>query len=152
MSSPAQTGTTGAAKVQELYDEGKIKEAVILDGLDTCMMQLINGDVSAVINDKPVTETYMKKQPDKIKMVGEALTAESYGFAIAKGNEALLQLMKGKLDKLVVVNEYHLGYSAMEALTNAAGQEKIGYIQTEYLEITAEDISSGRYNALLSDR
>ena len=66
--------------------------------------------------------------------------------------EALLQLMEGKLDKLVVVNEYHLGYSAMEALTNAAGQEKIGDIQTEYLELTAEDLSSGKYNALLSDR
>ena len=38
----AQTGTTGASKVQELADQGKIGEAVILDGLDTCMMQLIN--------------------------------------------------------------------------------------------------------------
>lgn len=63
----AQTGTTGASKVKELKDDGKIKEAVILDGLDTCMMKLINGDVSAVINDKPVTEAYMKKQPDKTR-------------------------------------------------------------------------------------
>ncbi|MBP3385140.1 MAG: basic amino acid ABC transporter substrate-binding protein [Firmicutes bacterium] len=97
----AQTGTTGAAKVQELYDQGKIKEAVILDGLDTCMMQLINGDVSAVINDKPVTETYMKKQPDKIKMVGEALTAESYGFAVAKGNEELLEKLNAGLANVI---------------------------------------------------
>lgn len=52
----AQTGTTGAEKVKELKKDGKIKEAVILDGLDTAMMQLINGDVSAVINDKPVNE------------------------------------------------------------------------------------------------
>ena len=81
----AQTGTTGAEKVKELKEEGKIKEAVILDGLDTVMMQLINGDVSAVINDKPVTEAYMKKQPDKIKMVGDALDAESYGFAVSEG-------------------------------------------------------------------
>ena len=87
----AQTGTTGAEKVKELKEEGKIKEAVILDGLDTVMMQLINGDVSAVINDKPVTEAYMKKQPDKIKMVGDALNAESYGFAVQKGNDELLR-------------------------------------------------------------
>ncbi len=87
----AQTGTTGASKVQELKDAGKIKEAVILDGLDTAMMQLINGDVSAVINDKPVNEAYMKKQPDKVKMVGEALNAENYGFAVAKGNDELLE-------------------------------------------------------------
>ena len=89
----AQTGTTGAEKVKELAEEGKIKEAVILDGLDTCMMQLINGDVSAVINDKPVTEAYMKKQPDKIKMVGEALNAENYGFAVQKGNKELLDMI-----------------------------------------------------------
>lgn len=106
----AQTGTTGAEKVKELKEEGKIKEAVILDGLDTAMMQLINGDVSAVINDKPVNEAYMKKQPDKVKMVGKALNAENYGFAVAKGNDELLEKINaglanikedGTFDKLV---------------------------------------------------
>lgn len=102
----AQTGTTGAAKVQELYEQGKIKEAVILDGLDTCMMQLINGDVAAVINDKPVTETYMKKQPDKIKMVGEGLNAESYGFAVQKGNEELLNKINTGLANVIADGTY----------------------------------------------
>ena len=106
----AQTGTTGATKTQELADEGKIAEAVILDGLDTAMMQLLNGDVQAVINDKPVTEAYMKKQPDKIKMVGEPLNAENYGFAVQKGNTELLDKINaglanikedGTFDKLV---------------------------------------------------
>ena len=96
----AQTGTTGANKVQELKDAGKIKEAVILDGLDTCMMKLINGDVAAVINDKPVTEAYMKKQPDKIKMVGEALNAENYGFAVQKGNKELLDKINAGLKNI----------------------------------------------------
>ena len=106
----AQTGTTGDTKTQELADEGKIAEAVILDGLDTAMMQLLNGDVQAVINDKPVTEAYMKKQPDKIKMVGEPLNAENYGFAVQKGNTELLEKINaglanikedGTFDKLV---------------------------------------------------
>ena len=87
----AQTGTTGAEKVKELKEAGKIKDSVIVDGLDTAMMQLINGDVSAVINDKPVNEAYMKKQPNKVKMVGDALNAENYGFAVAKGNDELLE-------------------------------------------------------------
>lgn len=106
----AQTGTTGMNKTQELEKEGKIKEAVILNGLDTAMMQLINGDVAAVINDKPVTEAYMAKQPDKIKMVGEPLNAENYGFAVQKGNTELLEKINaglknikdnGTFDKLV---------------------------------------------------
>lgn len=96
----AQTSTTGAAKVEELKENGQIKEAVILDGLDTVMMQLINGDVSAVINDKPVTEAYMKKQPDKIKMVGEALNAENYGFAVQKGNQELLDKINAGLKNI----------------------------------------------------
>ncbi len=93
----AQTGTTGAEKVKELAESGQIGEAVILDGLDTVMMQLINGDVQAVINDKPVTEAYMAKQPDKIKMVGEALNAENYGFAVQKGNTELLEKINAGL-------------------------------------------------------
>ena len=59
----------------------------------TDLIQLINGDGSAGINDKPVTEAYMKKQPDKIKMVGEALNAENYGFAVQKGNQELLDMI-----------------------------------------------------------
>ena len=102
----AQTGTTGASKVQELKDAGKIKEAVILDGLDTAMMQLINGDVSAVINDKPVNEAYMKKQPDKVKMVGEALNAENYGFAVAKGNDELLEKINTGLKHIKETGTY----------------------------------------------
>lgn len=96
----AQTGTTGADKVTELAEAGTIAEAVILDGLDTCMMQLINGDVAAVINDKPVTEVYMKNQPDKIKMVGEALNAESYGFAVQKDNAELLEKINTGLQNM----------------------------------------------------
>ena len=85
----AQTGTTGALTTQDLAGQGKIGEAFILDGLDTCMMQLINGDVDAVINDKPVTTAYINKQADKIKMVGDTLSSESYGFAVQKGNAEL---------------------------------------------------------------
>ncbi len=102
----AQTGTTGAGKVQELADAGKIKEAVILDRLDTVMMQLINGDVDAVINDKPVTEAYMNKQSGKIKMVGDGLNAENYGFAVQKGNEELLNMINEGLANIKADGTY----------------------------------------------
>jgi len=97
----AQTGTTGALTTQELADQGTIGEAVILDGLDTCMMQLINGDVSAVINDKPVTEAYINKQADKIKMVGDTLSSESYGFAVQKGNTELQEQINAGLANVI---------------------------------------------------
>lgn len=96
----AQTGTAGADYVTDLADQGKIGEAVILDGLDTAMMQLINGDVNAVINDKPVNEAYMNKQPDKIKMVGEPLDSQNYGFAVQKGNTELLDKINAGLKNI----------------------------------------------------
>ena len=39
----------------------------------------------------------MAKQPDKIKMVGEALNAENYGFAVQKGNTELLEKINAVL-------------------------------------------------------
>lgn len=85
----AQIGTTGADTAQKCKDEGKIKEAVINDGVDVCLLQVQNGDVDALILDKPVAENAAKTN-DKIKIVGDVLNAESYGFAVAKGNADLL--------------------------------------------------------------
>ncbi len=97
----AQIGTTGAKMVENLASEGKIAEAVILNGLDTAMMQLVNGDVQAVINDTPVTESYIAKQPDKIKMVGEEMEASApYAIAVQKGNTELLDKINAGLAKV----------------------------------------------------
>jgi polar amino acid transport system substrate-binding protein len=86
-----QIGTTGAAKAQELLDAGVIKEIKTFPTVDVVMMELINGGVDAVINDLPVTQAYMAKQPDKIKIVGDVLESDSYGFAVRKGNTELLE-------------------------------------------------------------
>lgn len=96
----AQIGTTGADKATALADEGKIAEAVILNGLDTAMMQLINGDVAAVINDQPVTKAYIAKQPDQIKIVGEVMNAEAYAIAVQKGNTELLDKINTGMQNL----------------------------------------------------
>ncbi len=95
-----QIGTTGAAEAQDLKDDGKIAEVVVLPQLDTAMMQLINGDVDAVINDKPVTEAYIAKQGDKIKMVGDVINADSYGIAVHKGNKSLQAAMNAGLTNI----------------------------------------------------
>ena len=97
----SQIGTTGADQVDELFANGKIAESVILNGFDTCMLQLINGDIAAVIIEKPVAQAYMNKQPDKVKMVGEPLNAESYGFAVQKGNSELLEKINTGLQNMI---------------------------------------------------
>ncbi|MDD2218432.1 MAG: basic amino acid ABC transporter substrate-binding protein [Eubacteriales bacterium] len=97
----SQIATTGADKADALAAEGKIKEAVILDAFTTCILQLRNGDVDAVIIDKPVAESYIKKQPDYVKTVGEPEGAESYGFAVQKGNKELLDKINTGLQNMI---------------------------------------------------
>lgn len=82
----SQTGTTGAEKALELKDEDRIRDATILDEFNACVQQLLNGDVDAVIIDKAVADNYAKTKTSDVKLVGEVLNAESYGFAVKKGN------------------------------------------------------------------
>lgn len=94
-----QIGTTGAELATKLYDEGKIKEAKIYNGLDVAVMDLQNGTIDALINDLPVTKSYMEAKPGTIEIVGDVLNAESYGYAVKKGNTELLdKINKGMQD------------------------------------------------------
>ncbi|MDD5921629.1 MAG: basic amino acid ABC transporter substrate-binding protein [Eubacteriales bacterium] len=102
----SQTGTTGADEANRLKDDGKIQEAVILDGFDTCILQLQNGDVDAIIIDKPVAENYMKQHEGQFKTVGKVLNAESYGFAVKKGNTKLLKKLNTGLKDIVKSGEF----------------------------------------------
>lgn len=95
----SQIGTTGADKAESLKKDGKIAEAVINNGFDTCLMQVQNGDVDAIIIDKPVAEQALNKYTD-LQIVGKTLNAESFGFAVAKGNKALLEKINKGLENV----------------------------------------------------
>lgn len=101
-----QIGTTGAQKAEELKKEGLIKEIKTFNTVDVVIMELMNGGVDAVINDKPVTEAYIAKQPGKIKIVGEVLESDSYGFAVKKGETELLAKINAGLKKIKESGKY----------------------------------------------
>lgn len=101
-----QIGTTGAIKAKELEAEGKIAKIITYNTIDMAMLDLVNGGVQAVINDLPVTKVYVSKKPDDVKMVGGTLTSESYGFAINKKNEELLQKVNKGLANIIESGEY----------------------------------------------
>ena len=96
----SQIATTGGDEVQAMYDAGQIAEAVILDQFTTAMTQLQNGDVDAVVIDKPAAEAYLAKQ-DGVKIVGDPKGAESYGFAVQKGNSELLEQINTGLQNVI---------------------------------------------------
>lgn len=101
-----QIGTTGAQKAQELKDAGIVKEIKTFNTVDVVMMELMNGGVDAVINDLPVTEAYINKQPDKIKIVGDVLESDSYGFAVKQGNKELLAKINAGLKNVQENGKY----------------------------------------------
>lgn len=67
-------------------------------------------------------------------------------------DDDIMQLMDGTMERLLVVNEYQLGYSCMDALAKGSEKEQLSDIPVNYLELTTDQVAEGRYNALLSDR
>jgi len=92
-----QIGTSGAKKAEALKKKGQIKTVKTYNGLDVAFQDLQNGTVDAVINDLPVTKAYIEKQPDKIKIVGDTIDAESYGIAVNKDNSELKDMINAGL-------------------------------------------------------
>jgi len=101
-----QIGTTGATKAEELKQAGIVKEVKTFDTMDAVFLELLNGTVDAVINDKPVNEVFMAKNPGKIKMVGDIVDGEQYGFAVASGQTELLQKLNEGLEKVKASGKY----------------------------------------------
>ena len=107
----AQTGTAQADTAKELKKEGKVADAVTLNQVTTALQQLQNGDIDAVILDKPVATEIQNSQGDKFKMVGGLYSGSEgvFGLAVKKGNDELVEKLNkglknikdnGKYDKL----------------------------------------------------
>ena len=101
-----QIGTTGAEKANELKESGMVGEVKVFNTIDVLMMELINRGVDAVINDLPVTQVYTSKHGDKIKIVGDPLTSEDYGFGVQIDNADLLEKINNGLSNLIEDGTY----------------------------------------------
>ena len=103
----SQIGTTGGDMVQELAEEGKIADGVVLNQWTDCYMQLQNGDVQGVIVDKPVGEAYLNGHGDIAKFVGEQFgDHEEFAFAVQQGNTELLDKLNAGLANLKESGKY----------------------------------------------
>lgn len=101
-----QIGTTGAIKADELKEKGIVKDVKIHDTVDVVMAEVARGTVDASINDLPVTLEYINKGHSEVKIVGDPMTSEEYGFAVAKGEEDLLKKLDDGLKKVIESGKY----------------------------------------------
>jgi len=98
-----QIGTTGADEAKKAKN-AQIRE---FNSAPESFLELKAGGVDAVVNDKPVNDYYIAKSGGKdAKEIGQPLTAEEYGIAVAKKNTELLTNLDKALDELKKNGEY----------------------------------------------
>lgn len=98
-----QIGTSSASEARKLKN-AKIRE---FNTPPETFMELKAGGVDAVINDKPVNDYYIKQAGSAdAKQVGEPLTSEDYGIAVAKKNTELAAKLDKALEELKKSGEY----------------------------------------------
>lgn len=99
-----QIGTTGQMEAERTPGATVRK----YDAVNEVFLELKNGSVDAVINDRPVNEYFLKSSGanEYAKSVGQPKDAESYGFAVAKKNTELVSLIDKALDLLKKNGEY----------------------------------------------
>lgn len=95
-----QIGTTGAD-----YAKG-IKNAKVqsFNTTSEAFLDLQSGNAAAVVMDRPVLAYFLKAQPKagkSLKLQPEIMDAQSYGFAVDKGNTELLNKLNKAYDDLV---------------------------------------------------
>lgn len=102
----AQIGTSEADYVQQLADDGKIKEAVVLNQTTQCILQLQNGDVQAVVMDAPVANVYLDKNGDAVKALDTEIDPADMAFAVKIGNTELLDKVNAGLKNVIENGTY----------------------------------------------
>jgi len=107
----AQRGTTGADWIQtNLIDKGVGIELKLYETYPLAVLDLINGNLDAVIQDEPASQVSVAKEK-AIGIAGVIVTGEEFGFLVQQGdpygllikiNEAMKELQSsGEWDKLV---------------------------------------------------
>jgi polar amino acid transport system substrate-binding protein len=96
----AQIGTTGAFAVQEIGG-AVLRE---YDTIDLALLDLVSGNVDAVVVDTPVAADYALASDQfagRLRIVGDAITEEFYGALVNKGQNAdFLEAFNQGLERL----------------------------------------------------
>ena len=107
----AQIGTTGAFAVQKISG-ATLKE---YDTIDLALMDLVAGNLDAVVVDTPVAADYALASDQfkgKLKIVGKPFTEEYYGLVVRKGEMGdLLKAFNEGLKKIQADGTYDKIYA-----------------------------------------
>lgn len=88
----AQLGTTGEIVAKRIPEA----EVISFDNIGAAFIDLENGKIDAIINDKPTTQRIISAKGGA-KIVGEPLTSERYGIAVRPEDKKLLRRINSAL-------------------------------------------------------
>ena len=108
----AQRGTTGAGWIKDnLIEKGVKVELKLYETYPMAVLDLINKNIDAVIQDEPASRASATKEKKRIEIAGIIVTGEEFGFLVKEGdpygllpkmNEGMLKLRaSGEWDKLM---------------------------------------------------
>lgn len=89
----AQIGTTGAIEVENI--EGATLKTY--DTYDLAFLDLANGQIDAVIADYPTALGFVAQNNEKLMVIGDVFTNESYGVAVCNQQPELLETINAGL-------------------------------------------------------
>lgn len=94
----AQEGTTGESQVRKLIEDGTLQQSNYnsYGNYVLAVEDLTNGNIDAVVLDRPVAETFVSQRPVEIAFTVE--TGERYGFGMRTDDDDLTQALNGGLD------------------------------------------------------
>lgn len=92
-----QGGTTGESYANDHTPQGAT--VVSFEDADSMFAALISKDVAALLQDLPVN-AYRATQDDRFVLTETFTTGEQYGFPVAKGKDAVLELINDGLATL----------------------------------------------------
>jgi len=102
----SQISNPYADKLLKMEAEGELGKAVILDGYDTCLLQLINGDIDAIFAASAVMRYYYTLHSDDVKVAGPDEGYVEIAFAVQNGNEELHQMIEDGLANIKADGTY----------------------------------------------
>ncbi len=97
----AQAGTTGFyTAVYDILDGDEANPRIqLFDNFGASVQALINGDVDLVLVDAASGRGYVGANPEALKVVGDALTSEEFGFIFTPGSD-LVEPINAAIDSL----------------------------------------------------
>jgi len=105
-SAGVQIGSTGAARAKILLEQGVLSKVKTFENVALAMAELVGGGVDLVINDGPVSQAYVDKQSDVLKLLPGHLQSDSYGFALRRGNTELAAKINAGLKNVIANGTY----------------------------------------------